>query len=61
MRYYDKILYYTTHKEFERHGYLGKPETRKALMQAERDEKIAEAKKRQEEAETRIAAAKGKK
>ncbi len=40
---------------------MGKPETRKAMMQAERDEQIAEAKKRQEEAQARIDAAKGNK
>lgn len=38
---------------------MGKPETRKAMMQAERDEQIAEAKKRQEEAQARIDAVKG--
>ena len=44
---------------FEEAKAMGKPETRKAMMQAERDEKISEAKKRQEEAQARIDAAKG--
>lgn len=39
---------------FEEAKAMGKPETRKTMMQAERDEQIAEAKKRQEEAQTRI-------
>ena len=38
---------------------MGRPETRKAMMQEERDEQIAEAKKRQEEAQARIDALKG--
>ena len=33
---------------------MGKPETRKAMMQADRDEKIAAAQQRQAEAENRI-------
>ena len=37
---------------------MSKPETRKALMQEKRDAEIAEAKKRQMEAEARSAAAK---
>ena len=37
------------------------PEKRKAMMQAERDGQIAEARKRQEEAQARIDAAKGNK
>ena len=44
---------------FEEAKAMGKPETRKAMMQAERDEQIAEAVKRQEEAQARIDAAKG--
>ena len=40
---------------------MGSPETRKAKMQAERDAQIAEANKRKEEAEARIAAAKASK
>lgn len=38
---------------------MGKPETRKKMMQAERDEQIAAAKERQAEAQSRIDAAKG--
>lgn len=44
---------------FEEAKAMGKPETRKTMMQAERDEQIAEAKKRQEEAQARIDAVKG--
>ena len=40
---------------------MGKPETLKAMMQAERDEQIAAANKRKEEAEARISEAKGNK
>ena len=40
---------------------IGKPETRKALMQAQRDEQIAEANERIAEANKRIDAAKGNK
>ena len=43
---------------FEEAKAMGRPETRKAMMQAERDEKIAEAVKRQEEAQARIDAVK---
>ena len=42
---------------FEEAKAMGKPETRKTMMQAERDEQIAEAKKRQEEAQARMDAA----
>lgn len=38
---------------------MGKPETRKTMMQEERDKQIAEAKKRQEEAQARIDAVNG--
>lgn len=38
---------------------MGNPETRKAMMQAQRNEQIAEANKRRAEAEARIDAAKG--
>ena len=40
---------------------MGKPETRKKVMQAQRDEQIAEANKRKAEAEARIAALGGNK
>ena len=33
---------------------MGKPETRKAMMQAQRDEQIVDAKKRETEAKSRI-------
>lgn len=39
---------------------MGRPETRKAAMQAERDEKIAAANERQVQAQARIDAAKDK-
>ena len=39
---------------FEEAKAMGKPETRKAMMQADRDEKIAAAQQRQAEAENRI-------
>ncbi|MBQ7336466.1 MAG: hypothetical protein IJW92_08350 [Clostridia bacterium] len=39
---------------------MGKPETRKAMMQAARDEQITEANKRKAEAEARIDAVKKK-
>lgn len=39
---------------------MGRPETRKAAMQAERDEKIAAANERQAQAQARIDAAKDK-
>ena len=45
--------------QWEEAKALGKPETHKAVMQAARDEQIAEAKTRQEAAEARIKAAKG--
>ena len=38
---------------------MGTPETRKTMMQEERDKQIAEAKKRQEEAQARIDAVNG--
>ena len=38
---------------------MGNPKKRKAMMQAERDEQIAEANKKKAEAEARINAAKG--
>lgn len=46
---------------FEEAKAMGKPETRKAMMQAERDVQIDEANKRKAEAEARIDAAKGNK
>ena len=46
---------------FEEAKAMGRPETCKAMMQAERDEQIAEAKKRQEEAQARIDAVNGNK
>ena len=39
---------------------MSRPETRKAMMQAERDAQIEEANKRKAEAEARIKAAQGK-
>ncbi len=39
---------------------MGRPETRKAMMQAERDAQIEEANQRKAEAEARIKAAQGK-
>ena len=39
---------------------MGKPETRKAMMQAERSKQIEEANKRRAEAEERIKAAQGR-
>lgn len=39
---------------------MGKPETRKAIMQAERDARIKESNKRQAEAQTRIDALKSR-
>ena len=44
---------------FEEAKAMGKPETRKAMMQAERDEQIAEANRRKCDAEARINQAKG--
>ena len=46
---------------FEGAKAMGKTETRKAMMQAERDKQIAEAVKRQEEAQARIDAVQGNK
>lgn len=40
---------------------MGKPETRKAMMQSEREEQIREANKRREEAQARIDTAKNSK
>lgn len=45
--------------QWEEAKAMGKPETRKKMMQAERDEQIAAAKERQAEAQSRIDAAKG--
>ena len=39
---------------------MGKPETRKAMMQAQRDKQIEEANQRKAEAEARIRKAQGK-
>jgi len=44
--------------QWEEAKAMGNPEKRKVMMQAERDEQIAEAKTRQAEAEARIDAAK---
>ena len=41
--------------QWEEAKAMGKPETRKKVMQAQRDEQIAEANKRKAEAEARIA------
>ena len=41
--------------QWEEAKVMGKPETRKKVMQAQRDEQIAEANKRKAEAEARIA------
>ena len=46
--------------QWEEAKVMGKPETRKALLQAERDKQMEAASKRREEAEARIHAAKGK-
>ncbi|MBO5110378.1 MAG: hypothetical protein J6D21_06635 [Clostridia bacterium] len=40
--------------QFEEAKAMGKPETRKAMMQAQRDKQIEEANKRREAAEERI-------
>lgn len=45
---------------FEEARAMGRPETRKVAMQAERDEKIATARERQAQAQARIDAAKDK-
>ncbi len=45
--------------QWEEAKAMGKPETCKTMMQAERDEQIAAAKERQAEAQARIDAAKG--
>ena len=42
--------------QWEEAKAMGKPETRKKVMQAQRDEQIVEANKRKAEAEARIAA-----
>ncbi len=47
--------------QWEEAKAMGKPETHKAAIQAERNEQIAAAKKRQEDAQARIDAAKGNK
>ena len=47
--------------QWEEAKAMGKPETRKKVMQAQRDEQIAEANKRKAEAEARIAAVGGNK
>ncbi len=41
-------------EQWEEAKAMGKPETRKAVMQAQRDEQIAQAKKREAEAKARI-------
>ena len=46
----------STKAQWEEAKAMGKPETRKKVMQAQRDEQIAEANKRKAEAEARIAA-----
>ena len=46
--------------QWEEAKAMGKPETRKALMQAERDKQIEEANKRKAEAEARTNAVQGK-
>ena len=46
--------------QFEEAKAMRNPETRKAMMQAERDAQIEEANKRRAEAEARIEKAKGK-
>ena len=45
---------------FEEAKAMGRPETRKAMMQAERDQQIAEANERRAAAEERIQSAQGK-
>ncbi len=47
--------------QWEEAKAMGKPKTRKAIMQAERDEQIAVAEKRRAQAQERIDAAKGDK
>lgn len=47
--------------QWEEAKAMGRPETRKSAMQAQRDEQIAAAKERQEQAEARIDAAKNNK
>ena len=47
--------------QWEEAKAMGKPETRKAMMQAQRDGEITEAKKRQNDAQARINAAKNNK
>ena len=46
--------------QWEEAKAMSKPETRKALMQAQRDKQIGEANQRQAEAEARISKAQGK-
>lgn len=46
--------------QWEEAKAMGNPETRKAMMRAERDAQIAEANKRKVEAEARITAVQGK-
>ncbi len=45
-----------SHAQYEEAKAMGDPSRRKAVMQAQRDEQIAEANKRKAEAEARIAA-----
>lgn len=45
--------------QWEEAKAMGNPQTRKAMMQAERDEQIAAAKERQLKAQARVDAAKG--
>ena len=47
--------------QWEEAKAMGKPETRKKVMQAQRDEQIVEANKRKAEAEARVAAVGGNK
>ena len=47
--------------QWEEAKAMGKPETRKKVMQAQRDEQIVEANKRKAEADARIAAVGGNK
>ena len=46
--------------QWEEARAMGKPETREALMQAQRDQQIEEANQRKAEAEARISRAQGK-
>ncbi|MBQ7847533.1 MAG: hypothetical protein IJ344_04525 [Clostridia bacterium] len=47
--------------QWEEAKAMGKPETRKAILQAERDKQIEEANQRKAQADARIATAKGNK